>query len=175
MCWSLALHGYVNFIYSYPYSADMTQSVQRLVKRWRVRSSKAGGGKRFSVLHARSDWPWGQPLVKCGMLALFPGLKLLRYGVNLTPKSSAVFKNECIYINLRPICASNGMLWGDIYPYIMKGIINNPNSFTSSNLTENPKSLQDRMCRISKPAGFKQAPRDSRSTVKNVQCELFLL
>jgi hypothetical protein len=75
-------------------------------------------------------------------------------------------------MNLRHICASNGILWGDLYLYIMRGIINNPNSFTSSNLSENPKGLQDRMCRISKPVGFREAPHASRNIVKNVQCEL---
>lgn len=166
----MTLRGYVNFIY--PNNSDKTQSVQRLVTGWRVRSSKAGGGKRFAVLYARSDWPWGHPLVKCDMLGLFPGVKLLRCGVKLTPHSCAVFKNEWTHINLRHICASNGMLWGDFYPYIMKGLINHSKSFTSSNLSENPKGLQDRMCRISKPVGFKQAPSASRSTVKNVHCEL---
>jgi hypothetical protein len=116
----------------------------------------------------------GSASCKMGYAGSFSRNKLLRCGCKLTPKSSALFKNAWIYINLRPICASIGMLWGDLYRYITKRIINNPNSFISSNLCENPKRLQDRVCRFSKPVGFRQAPRASRSSVKNVHCELFL-
>jgi hypothetical protein len=76
MCWFMTLHGYVNFIY--PYNADTTLSVQRLLTRWRVRSSKAIRGKRFSVLHARSDWPWGQSFVEWAMLVLFSRTKAVQ-------------------------------------------------------------------------------------------------
>lgn len=114
------------------------------------------------------------------MLVLFPGVKLLRYGIKNTPKSSAVFKNELIYKPTPHLC----LQWHDMgrpLPLYNEGIINNPNPFISTNLSENPKGLQDWICRISKSVGFRQTPRASRSTVKNpkyqktvknVQCEL---
>lgn len=100
------------------------------------------------------------------MLVLFPGVKLLRYGIKNTPKSSAAFENELIYIPTPHLC----LQWHDMgrpLPLHNEGIINNPNSFTSTNLSENPKGLQDWMCRISKSVGFRQTPRASISTVKN--------
>jgi len=76
------------------------------------------------------------------MLVLYPGVKLLRYGIKNTPKSSAVFKNELIYIPTPHLC----LQWHDMgrtLPLYDKVIINNPNSFTCTNLSENPKGLLD--------------------------------
>jgi hypothetical protein len=108
---------FIQAIFKIPATTTTLQKVGRDSESlWSGRSGvlTTVGGNRFSVPHSRPNEPWGSRSLLCsGYRDSFRAVKRPGRGVDHPPHLAQRLRLSRAIL-LLPLCASNGMLWGDL-------------------------------------------------------------